>query len=144
MSLQQGYAISDGNWWRFWHTINPETADKDFTFNQKEFQVYRTRQPNTVPIYTFSSAKGDLKHNTLQTSADNEELGPNFTNDGVMCYAFSGENDAPGLIPIYRFWSETSFFDDIPGRRYVISPNKEQGAGWEFDKIVFYAFPSAE
>ncbi|CAF1197925.1 unnamed protein product [Rotaria sp. Silwood1] len=146
VTVHQGYAISTGNWWRFWLTLSPKAEDNDFNFNKEVFRVYRTAQPNTVPIYAFHSEKNGLKHNILQQSPNNDESGPNFTNDGIMCYAFSGPHDAPGLIPIYRFWADASYYNDIPGRRYLLSPQKEpeEGAGWEFDKVAFYAFPPAE
>ncbi|CAF1520010.1 unnamed protein product [Rotaria sordida] len=146
VTVHQGYAISTGNWWRFWLTLSPKAEDNDFNFNKEVFRVYRTAQPNTVPIYAFHSETNGLKHNILQQSPNNDESGPNFTNDGIMCYAFSGPHDAPGLIPIYRFWADASYNNDIPGRRYLFSPQKEpeEGAGWEFDKVAFYAFPPAE
>lgn len=116
---------------------------RKWTFEGIEFQAEKNRTVSNTPVYRFYSAQNNSHFYTIDASEKNY-IEQNYSADawkyeGITFYVSSSE--APGLRPIYRFWSpqyKRHFFTISRDEKdHIIKTNSD--TVWNYEGIAFYA-----
>jgi hypothetical protein len=112
--------------YRFWskkhkgHFFTASEEEKNLVINKYDdyvwkyegvgYNVFKTQQPGTVPVYRFWSAKN--KHHFYTASEEEKNLVINKYDDyvwkyeGIAWYTYPSKQD--NTVPLYRFWHPTN------------------------------------
>ena len=129
------YAINgDGSGWRFLFSRNSNVGS-GWTSQGAFFYGYAAPYANSAPVYQYykilSDGSGWSFHYSLSTS-----VGQGWTIQDVLAYVFSYQ--ASGTVPFYSYYA----YNRDGTARYFYSSKSNEGQGWTYEKVAFYAYTS--
>ena len=120
--------------------------DEIWRYEHVEYYAYPSQKENTVPVYRFWS---DVNQSHFYTASEEEKdyVIDNYPDEiweyeGIAWYAC--ENQQPGTVPVYRFWSDTyqsHFYTASEEEKDFVMANYPPEV-WEYEGVAWYAFPT--